>query len=412
MILGCIADDFTGASDLANTLARGDMGGGMATTLCVGIPGAAPVCDAAVVALKSRSIPKAAAVAQSLAALAWLQEQGCTQFFFKYCSTFDSTPDGNIGPVAEALLDALGAPSAIVCPAFPGAGRTLFQGHLFVNGRLLNESGMQHHPLTPMTDPDLCRWLARQTAGPVGLIPLATVRQGAAAIADAIAAQSCRLVVVDAIDDQDLRTIGAAAASHTLITGGSGVALGLPDNFRASGQLSNVAEPFVGVDGPGLVLSGSCSATSLVQISIYCDTHPALPLDPAAIVDGTQTIAATMDWIMRHRDASPAIYSTADPAAVAMAQGSLGRERVASAIETFFGQLAQAAVQAGFGRIVVGGGETSGAVVEALGLTTMRIGPEIAPGVPALAAGPLRLALKSGNFGGPGFYEEALGALS
>ena len=227
MLLGCIADDFTGASDLANTLVRG----GMATVQYVGVPdGAAPDAEAGVVALKTRSAPAGEAVRQSLAALGWLRAQGCRQFVFKYCSTFDSTLAGNIGPVAEALLDALGAPVAVVCPAFPAAGRLLFQGHLFVNGRLLSESGMERHPLTPMTDPDLRRWLGFQARGPVGLVTLDTVRRGAGALCDALAAEGAagrRLVVVDAVADDDLRTIGAAAAGHALVTGGSGVALGV-----------------------------------------------------------------------------------------------------------------------------------------------------------------------------------------
>ena len=213
MLLGCIADDFTGASDLANTLARG----GMATIQFIGLPGepAPATCEAGVVALKTRSIPADEAVAASLAALAWLRAQGCRQFLFKYCSTFDSTPRGNIGPVAEALLDELSAPVAVVCPVFPATGRTLFMGHLFVGDRLLNESGMEKHPLNPMTDADIRRWLRLQTKGEVGLISYPTVRRGAAAIRaalDAEAAAGRRLVVVDAITDDDLRAIGGACA--------------------------------------------------------------------------------------------------------------------------------------------------------------------------------------------------------
>ena len=408
MILGCVADDFTGASDLANTLAQG----GMATTLCVGTPDEVPVCEAAVVALKTRSVPAADAVRQSVAALTWLQNQGCRQFVFKYCSTFDSTPAGNIGPVAEALLDALDAPSAVVCPAFPAAGRAVFQGHLFVGDRLLSESGMERHPLTPMTDPDLRRWLGRQVQSPVGFVPLDLVRAGAGVLTAAIAATGCRLVVVDAIATADLHTIGAAVAGHRLVTGASGVALGLPENFRAAGLLRGVAQPFVGVPGPGLVLSGSCSATSLRQVAAYRDLgHPALAIDPASVLDGSQTPDSVLCWVQAHFGAAPIIYSSAAPETVAAAQGAHGRERVAAAIEVFFAQLARRAVDAGFRRVVVGGGETSGAVVTALGLTTLHIGPEIAPGVPALAAGDIRLALKSGNFGGPGFYADSLAAL-
>jgi uncharacterized protein YgbK (DUF1537 family) len=223
MLLGCIADDFTGASDLANTLAKG----GMATVQFIGVPrpGDPAACDAGVVALKTRSIAAADAVSQSLAALDWLKQQGCRQYLFKYCSTFDSTLEGNIGPVAEALLDALDAPVAVVCPVFPATGRTLFQGHLFVGDRLLSESGLESHPLNPMTDPDIRRWLSLQCKGNVGLVPYATVRRGQGAISAALEAEAAagrRLVVVDAVVDEDLLAIGAAIAGHKLVTGGSG----------------------------------------------------------------------------------------------------------------------------------------------------------------------------------------------
>lgn len=411
MRLGCIADDFTGASDLANTLAQG----GMAVTLFVGTPDipAGAECEAGVVALKSRSIPAADAVKLSLAALDWLRRQGCEQIVFKYCSTFDSTPAGNIGPVAEALQDALNAPVAIVCPAFPAAGRLLFQGHLFVNGRPLHESGMERHPLTPMTDPDIRRWLAQQTTRAVGHVPLAVVARGAAALRQALAEQAvlgCRLVVVDAIAEADLLTIGAAVADHALVTGGSGVALGLPANFQAAGHTA--PQPFVGLSGPGLVLSGSCSAASVRQIAVYAAQHPSRAIEPDAILAGAITPESAWAWAAGCLADSPALYSTADPGAVAAAQQRWGAGAVAAAIETFFGAVAVLAVAGGVQRLVVGGGETSGAVVSALGLRSFVIGPEIAPGVPALQAeGELRLVLKSGNFGGQDFYRDALSVL-
>ncbi len=280
MLLGCIADDFTGASDLANTLAKG----GMATTQFVGVPEtpAAPACEAGVVALKSRTIPPDEAVRQSLAALDWLLAQGCRQILFKYCSTFDSTPAGNIGPVAEALLDRLGGP-AVVCPVFPATGRTLVHGHLFVGGRLLSETGMRDHPLTPMTDPDIRRWLRLQTKGEVGLVPYATVRRGAGAIREAMAGEEAagrRLVVVDAVLDEDLTAIGEAAAGHRLVTGGSGVALGLPGNFRKAGLLAGGQGGFSGSPGPFAALSGSCSTQSLRQVAAHAAAHPALEILP------------------------------------------------------------------------------------------------------------------------------------
>ena len=415
MLLGCIADDFTGASDLANTLAKG----GMRTVQFNGVPagGTDLGCEAGVVALKTRSIAAADAVAQSLTALRWLRERGCRQFFFKYCSTFDSTPEGNIGPVAEALLDALAAPSAVVCPVFPATGRTLYMGHLFVGDRLLSESGMENHPLNPMTDADIRRWLGLQTAGEVGLVPYATVRRGGAAIREAIDAEAAngrRLVVVDAVADEDLMAIGEAIAGDRLVTGGSGVALGLPENFRRAGLLAEEGSGFTPARGPGVVLSGSCSKASLAQVEAYLASHPGMAVAADDLMSGSLGVGEAMDFFRAHRAEEPLVYSTAEPERVKAAQGRHGREAVAGAIETFFGSLAQGLVGEGVSRLVVGGGETSGAVVTALGLDHMLVGPEIDPGVPALAAGgerPLRLALKSGNFGAADFFGKALAAL-
>jgi 3-dehydrotetronate 4-kinase len=415
MLLGCIADDFTGASDLANTLAKE----GMATTQFVGVPkeDAGADCEAGVVALKNRSIAPADAISQSLAALDWLERQGCRQFLFKYCSTFDSTPGGNIGPVAEALLDRLGAPVAVVCPVFPATGRTLFMGHLFVKDRLLSESGMQNHPLTPMTDPDIARWLRPQTKGDVGLVPYATVSQGADAIAAALEAHGRdgrRLVVVDAVFDADLRTIGKAIAGHRLVTGGSGIALGLPANFRAQGLLSGKGTSFTGSKGPAVVLSGSCSIQSQAQVAEYAINHPMLQIEPDKLMSGEITVETAVAWASERLTLVPMIYSSADPAKVKAAQARHGTAELAGRIENFFGELARRLAENGVTRIVVGGGETSGAVVGALDVTRFAIGPEIDPGVPALAASGkhrVNLALKSGNFGALDFYEKAVKAL-
>lgn len=415
MLLGCIADDFTGASDLANTLNKG----GMATIQFIGVPhGDAPAdCGAGVVALKSRSIPAAEAVAQSLAALEWLKRQGCRQYLFKYCSTFDSTPEGNIGPVADALLEALDAPVAVVCPVFPATGRTLFMGHLFVGNRLLSESGMEKHPINPMTDPDIRRWLKRQTSFEVGLVAYPRVRGGAAAISAALTEEEKagrRLVVVDAVVDDDLHAIGAAVADHRLVTGGSGIAIGLPDNFRRRGLLKGEASPWVPVEGPGVVLSGSCSTASREQVRLHAAGHPSLLVDPDALIGGTFSAADAVAFARTNASARPMIYSTADPEAVAASQKRHGAAKLAAAIEHFFGEVAAGLAGAGFTRIVVGGGETSGAVITALGIGSFRIGPEIDPGVPMLASEgdrPLGFALKSGNFGAPDFYEKALGRL-
>jgi uncharacterized protein YgbK (DUF1537 family) len=415
MLLGCIADDFTGASDLANTLAKG----GMATVQFVGVPAgdAGAGCEAGVVALKTRSIEAKEAVAESLAALEWLRGQSCRQFLFKYCSTFDSTPQGNIGPVAEALLDALAAPVAVVCPVFPATGRTLFMGHLFVKERLLNESGMEKHPLNPMTDPDIRRWLRRQTRGEVGLLPYGIVRQGAAAIGTALAAEAARdhrLVVVDAVTDEDLIAIGTAAAGHRLITGGSGIAMGLPENFRRAGLLGGHHAAFAGRAGPGAVLSGSCSSASRGQVAAYLANHPGLKVDPDALMSGGLTAEAAASFVTERIAQSPIVYSTATPDAIEAAQARHSRAAIAAAIEGFFGELATNLVEAGVTRLAVGGGETAGAVVTALGVERFTIGPEIDPGVPALAADgarPVMLALKSGNFGATDFYAKALRVL-
>ena len=367
MLLGAIADDFTGASDLANTLAKG----GMSTVQFSGIGHAVADCEAGVVALKTRSIPAADAVSQSLAAAHWLLDQGCEQIIFKYCSTFDSTPKGNIGPVAEALLDLLGAETAVVCPAFPGAGRRIFMGHLFVGDRLLSETGMRHHPLTPMTDPDIRRWLSLQPAGNVGGVALDTVRSGVDAIRAAFATEAQagrRLVVTDAVADEDLMTTGAAIADHKLVTGGSGIAQGLPRNFRAKGKLSEMPAELPAVAGPGIVLCGSCSTASQQQVAFYATNHPSFAIDPSALMRGEITLNNVAGWIRDQGAQTPIVYSTAAEDTVADAQARFGRAAVAAKIEDFFATLARHLADTGTRRIVVGGGETSGAVVEALEL--------------------------------------------
>ena len=412
VLIGCIADDFTGAGDIANTLSSG----GMHTGLFVGTPqDVVTDFEAGVIALKTRSAPVAEAVAESLRALAWLTARGCRQFVFKYCSTFDSTTQGNIGPVAEALACALGTGGVVVCPAFPANGRTVYQGHLFVKDRLLSESGMEHHPLTPMTDPDIRRWLTGQCTGGVGHVNFATVRAGPDALRAALAAAAVageRLVVVDAVADDDLRAIGAAVASAALLTGGSGIALALPANFRKAGLITGVFRAAMPLAGPALILSGSCSNATCAQVRRYADQHPAFMVETAAMMAGEPVVDAAWAFIEVHADSAPLIFSTADPAQVVAAQDKFGREPVAMATEVLFGELARRGVAAGVRRLVVAGGETSGAVVKSLGLRTLTIGPEIAPGVPSLrsvaGAVPLSLALKSGNFGDVDFFARAV----
>jgi 3-dehydrotetronate 4-kinase len=415
MLLGCIADDFTGASDLANTIAKE----GMAVTQFMGLPtGSAPKsCEAGVVALKTRTIPVTDAIAQSLAAADWLLAQGCQQILFKYCSTFDSTPKGNIGPVAEALLDRLGTNISVVCPVFPATGRTLFNGHLFVGGRLLSETGMKDHPLTPMTDPDIRRWLQHQCTSEVGLVPYAEVRKGKDAIAASFAAAMTsgqKLVVTDAVTDDDLRAIGAAAKDHKLVTGGSGIALGLPTNFRAAGLLANKERSFRGQTGPGVALSGSCSVQSLRQLAHHGKHYPVLMVTADDVISGKTTPDKACVWAMERLGQLPMIASSAEATTVRAAQDKHGREMAAQAIEHFMGAVAATLVAQGVMRLVVGGGETSGAVVQALDISACTIGPEIDPGVPALSVEgkPLALALKSGNFGTDDFYAKAFNVLA
>lgn len=411
MLIGAIADDFTGASDLANTLARR----GMRTTLFVGAPGpSAAACEAGIIALKTRSNPVAEAVSQSLAALEALKAAGAEQIIFKYCSTFDSTKEGNIGPVADALLSALDAPQAIVCPAFPTNKRTIYRGHLFVGDKLLNESGMEKHPLTPMTDANIARWLSYQSQNRVGLLPLEIVRQGSAAVRAALdekARRNEKLVICDATSDEDLITLGHAAKGMKLVTGGSGIALGLPDNF-AQGDRAALA-PLTAPRGPAIALSGSCSLATGGQVARHAGVAPVFQLDVEAILAGRLREADILAWLGGEAGKAPLplVYSTADAGEVAALQARHGGGKVAHAIETFFSNLARLLVEQGWRRIITAGGETSSAIVSALGIDALAIGPEIDPGVPVVVSegSPrLALALKSGNFGAPDFFEKAL----
>ena len=408
MLLGCIGDDFTGSSDLANTLTKQ----GMRTTQYTGVPigDAATNVEAGVIALKSRSNAVDDAVRQSLAALAWLQKQGCRQFFFKYCSTFDSTPDGNIGPVADALINALDADRVIVCPAFPGTGRSVYQGHLFVEDVLLNESGMQNHPLTPMIDADIRRWLGRQSSLGVGHVAAQDVFKGSQTIKIRLDEEhrlGHSLIVVDAIRDEDLMAIGAAADDLLLITGGSGIAMGLPANFRAQGLLADTSISWAGEAGPCVALSGSCSRTTRKQVEIHAKENPAFEIVAADILSNKISADYLVDWAMQ-QSGIPLVYSSADPETVAVVQKLFGRDTAARSLEEFFAEVSRQLVAAGVKRLLIAGGETSGAVVEGLNLDLLEIGPEIDPGIPALRVGPeLVMALKSGNFGTDDYFAKA-----
>ncbi|MFM0346095.1 3-oxo-tetronate kinase [Paraburkholderia sp. RL17-347-BIC-D] len=424
-LLGCIADDFTGATDLANMLVRG----GMRTVQTIGVPASSETleADALVVALKSRTIPAADAVAQSLAALDWLRAQGCRQFFFKYCSTFDSTDAGNIGPVTDALLDALSANGnvnafTIACPAFPENGRTIFRGHLFVGDTLLNASGMENHPLTPMRDANLVSVLQRQTRSKVGLVRYDAVARGVAAVResfDTLRDEGVRMAIADAVSDADLYVLGEACADLTLITGGSGVALGLPANFRRAGLLEEQADAaqLPPVDGLSAVLAGSASKATNAQVAEWRATRPAFRIDPLAAARGENVVEQALAFAQPYLDkAEPMlIYATATPDEVKAVQRELGVNEAGHLVESTLAAIARGLRERGVRKFVVAGGETSGAVVQALDVHTLRIGAQIDPGVPATAttgAEPLALALKSGNFGTTDFFEKALRHLS
>ena len=420
LALGCIADDFTGATDLANNLVRG----GMRVVQAIGVP-EGPLdeeADAVVIALKSRTIPAAEAVQQSLQALHWLRAQGAAQTYFKYCSTFDSTPAGNIGPVAEALMDALGCDFTIACPAFPDNGRTVFKGYLFVGDELLHESGMRNHPLTPMRDSSLVRVLQAQATRKVGLIDYRSVAAGPAAITRRIAelrAQGVQLAIVDATSNAELVAAGPAWAALPLVTAGSGIAIGLPQNFGLRAGDAAAAARLPSAQGLRAIVSGSCSVATNAQVRAFLASGCAgFAIDPLQLAAGADVAGQALAWARPRLAQGPVlVYATAQPAAVRAAQEKLGTEQAGALVESALAAITRGLVQLGVGQLVVAGGETSGACVQALAITRMRIGAQIAPGVPwcharsPAAPDGLHLALKSGNFGGPDFFTEAFALL-
>lgn len=419
MLLGCIADDFTGATDLANTLVKS----GMNTVQSIGIPDeglSLEGVDALVIALKSRTIPVSDAVGQSLDALSYLRHSGALQYIFKYCSTFDSTDAGNIGPVADALLAELGEDFTIACPAFPATARSIYKGYLFVGDGLLSESGMESHPLTPMKDPNLVRVLSKQTRHKVGLVDYMTVMQGAKSVThafNALRAAGVRYAIVDALTDDDLHVVGNALANMKLITGGSGIAIGLAENFRKMGKLGTARRPKLpDIEGRAAVIAGSCSKMTRAQVAHTQTMWPSYNIDPEAIAAGEDVSAQVLDWVGAQTGNEPVlIYSSADPEIISAIQDKYGRDTAGEMVEAVMGEVASGLVEHGVRKLVVAGGETSGAVVQALGVQTLRIGPEIDPGVPwTEAQGDRRiaLALKSGNFGAEDFFQKSLGMLS
>lgn len=421
LTLGVIADDYTGASDLANTLTKE----GLRTIQTIGVPDDAlglADADAVVVSLKSRSIPADEAVALSLAAYRWLAARGASHILFKVCSTFDSTDAGNIGPVTDALRAVTGSTIVPVTPAFPETGRTVYMGHLFVGAMPLNESPLKDHPLNPMTDCDLTRVLARQSVGRIGLVPLKDVAAGAGAVSARLAqlaleGRTC--AIVDAVFDKDLEAVGAAAAALPLSTGASGLGLGLARALIASGRVLRRASDGTalasGVGGRAAAVAGSCSVATLEQIDVAERQMPVLRLSAERLVTHPEAeVEAALAWAKERLAAGPVlIAASASPEKVAEVQARFGRAAAGIAIEHGTAAISHGLVMAGVRRLVLAGGETSGASVDRLQIPAFLVGPEIAPGVPLLRTegqpgAPMALALKSGNFGGPDFFAKAL----
>ena len=418
LLLGCIADDFTGATDLANNLVRA----GMRVVQTIGVPNAplSAEVDAVVVALKSRTISPQDAIDQSLQALQWLQGQGAQQIYFKYCSTFDSTAQGNIGPVTEALMHALQTDFTIATPAFPDNGRTVFKGYLFVGDVLLNESGMQHHPLTPMVDANLVRVMQAQCKSKVGLLSHKTIAQGTASIGQEITnlkQQGVRIAIVDAVSNDDLMRLGPALKGMPLVTAGSGVAIGLPQNFG----LSPTPQASVLPKASGLqaVVSGSCSQATNRQVANFIASgRPAFLIDPLHLQGSWEDLVQeALAWAQGHLATGPVlVYSTATPESVQAVQSQLGVEAAGHQVEQALAAIARGLLQQGVHQLVLAGGETSGACVQALSIEQLQIGPQIDPGVPWCHAhtpmGGVHITLKSGNFGTDDFFTKAFNFLS
>jgi uncharacterized protein YgbK (DUF1537 family) len=413
MRLGVIADDFTGATDIAGFLVANSL-------RAVQLNGVPPAdlrveADAVVVSLKTRSCPVPEAVSQSLAALEWLRARGCQQFFFKYCSTFDSTAQGNIGPVTDALLDALGQDFTVICPMLPVNGRTIYNGYLFVNGVPLDESGMRHHPVTPMTDANLMRLMEAQAQGKAGNVPSSVMDQGPAAVRAALAAlkaNGIRYAVLDALNDTHLVTMGEAVADMPLVTGGSGLADGMARAWTGTGTAANAAAEGKPAKGRVIVLSGSCSQMTNAQVEAYRAEAPSRIVSvERCVADAASYAAELAEWVLAQpRDGlAPLVYATTAPAELQAMQERFGAARASEAVERTFGLLAKRLEQACFDQFIVAGGETSGVVTQSLGIGGFHIGPQIAPGVPWVRAvgKPLSLALKSGNFGQERFFFDA-----
>lgn len=413
-MLGVIADDFTGASDIASFLVEN----GLSTVQMNGVPKTLlnSSVGAVVISLKSRSNPVNEAIEQSLSALQWLKENGCTKFYFKYCSTFDSTYRGNIGPVTDALLDALNENFTVVTPALPVNGRTIFNGYLFVGNVLLSESGMRNHPITPMKDSNLVRLMDAQSKGKTGLVPYSEVIQGAERVKARFAelrSQGYRYAVVDAIDNSQLAILAEAIADLKLVTGGSG--LGAYMAARLSSNEKGI-NPFVPQKDKTVVLSGSCSVMTNKQVNAYKAKASHIYLDVEKILSQEDYIDELYNETIKHLNEplAPIVYATVPPEKLHDIQEKFGGQRTSHAIENAFAKLAiRLKNEAGVVNFITAGGETSSIIVQKLGFTGFHIGKQIAPGVPWLKAldENISLALKSGNFGKEDFFEFAQGML-
>ena len=414
--LGCIADDFTGATDLANMLVKG----GLKTIQLLGTPrksDVVPSVDAVIIALKTRTIPVEEAIEQSLRALNWLKSAGAEKFFFKYCSTFDSTDDGNIGPIIDALMADLETPFTIACPAFPETERTIFKGHLFVGDKLLSDSPMRYHPLTPMTDSNLVSTLSRQTSQKVGLVQYTDILGGPSEIRkafDQLRKEDVAIAITDVLNDEHLYFLGEAVKDFKLITGGSGISLGLPSQLKSRNNHKEkiTAHKLPKVLGKELILSGSCSEMTLAQVNEFSKKYRTLKLNPIELAESNASLENAVDWVIQAKGEEPIlVYASAPPDAVNEAQKRLGRDLASSTVENALAKIASAAVQNGFRRIVIAGGETAGAVVSNLGIKGIMIGEQIDPGVPttvSIGNPSIGLVLKSGNFGSADFFEKSL----
>ncbi|HCE1504850.1 TPA: four-carbon acid sugar kinase family protein [Vibrio parahaemolyticus] len=410
MRIGVIADDFTGGTDIASFLVKG----GLNTVQLSGVP-QIPIetdADAIVISLKSRSCAPSEAIEQSLNALTYLQQNDCTQIYFKYCSTFDSTEIGNIGPVTDALMAALKTKFTVVCPSLPLNGRCVFNGNLYVNGVLLNESGMRDHPITPMCDSNLVRLMDVQASGTTALINYQTVEQGCDAILTAYAVaqqEGYKYAVVDAFNEQQLSLIAQSLVDMPLITGGSGLAYhiaALASQHKKQDSMMKVPNKV-----PSVVLSGSCSQMTNLQVGAYQDKAPAYAIEAERCLTDDRYAQQVSEWVMGQQglEYAPMVYATANVEKMKQIQQQYGAEKASAAVEDFFAQLTEILSERGIRNFIVAGGETSGVVTQHLSLDALNIGKEIAPGVPWVFSldGHFALALKSGNFGSEQFFSQA-----